>query len=107
MVQEAEVPRCGMVSKIIATSFKSLETVEVVSEVARSQNDFIAAIPALPATEERSFSQVFPCDVAQALVPTPACETMSQPRTGVQMSLDTAVPTACATSGCRSVRNAH
>jgi hypothetical protein len=62
----------------------------------------------------RCFSQVFPGDVAQALVPaasalmpTPACETLSQPWAGVEMSLDTAGTSACATSAYRSVTNAR
>src|SRR5450759_1433011 len=53
----------------------------------------------------RRFSQVFLCDVAQALMPaasalmpTPAFDTVSPPRTGVETSLDTAGTSACATS---------
>src|ERR1017187_10495986 len=29
MVQEAEVPRCGMITKITVTSFKSIESAEI------------------------------------------------------------------------------
>ncbi|SPE38645.1 hypothetical protein SBA6_910023 [Candidatus Sulfopaludibacter sp. SbA6] len=51
------------------------------------------------------FSQALGCgDVAQALVPaasalmpTPAVETVAQPRTRVEMSLDPAGTSACAT----------
>src|ERR1039457_4311174 len=46
MVQEAEVPQCGMVSKIIVTSPKSPEKVEAVSEAARppSATSFATAL---------------------------------------------------------------
>jgi hypothetical protein len=53
------------------------------------------------------------CDVAQALMPaasallpTPAFDDMSPPRKSVEMSLDTAGMSACATSAWRSVTNA-
>jgi hypothetical protein len=53
------------------------------------------------------------CEVAQALLPaasallpTPAFDDMSPPRKGVEMSLDTAGTSACATSAIRSVTNA-
>jgi hypothetical protein len=59
------------------------------------------------------WSTGFLCEVAQALVPaasallpTRAFDDMSPPRKGVEMSLDTAGMSACATSANRSVRNA-
>jgi hypothetical protein len=48
MVQEAEVPRCGMIAKITVTSFKSIEKAEAVSKTARFRNDFMTAMQALP-----------------------------------------------------------
>ncbi|SPF53697.1 hypothetical protein SBA4_5800006 [Candidatus Sulfopaludibacter sp. SbA4] len=55
------------------------------------------------------FSQAFGCgNVAQALVPaasalmpTPGFDTVSEPREGVETSLDTAGTSACATSAGR------
>src|ERR1039458_460493 len=53
MVQEAEVPRCGMIAKITVTSFKSIENAEAVSKTARFRNDFMTGMQALPPSEER------------------------------------------------------